>query len=182
MDGMDRVSGNAQAMRVAWSSLEAALETGRACSARALSKLLEIQENWVPAGAQNKDQPLGETMIKSLKIAVEMGGLLEAWLEALSATSEKTVTLVARPNREVPDRALLWQEIEEGVPLLNQMTASLEQAGCGITWATSQWSEVEIYLRGKQTLGKCGEVISQLRTLTQRKRAAWKLGNSSGEG
>jgi hypothetical protein len=163
LEGVDRISGNAQAMRAAWSSLEAAVETARGCSARALSKLWEIQGNGTQMGAQDKNRVLWETTNKLLKIVVEKSCRMEEWLEALSATSENAVARMARPNHEVPDGVLLWQEIEEGVPLLHQMTSSLEQADWGIAWVTSQWSETD--LEGQQTLGKYGEVMSQLRPL-----------------
>ncbi len=161
----DWVLGNAQAMRVAWSSLEAALEAGKGCSGQALSKLLEIQGNWAPEAAQDEDRSRGETMIQLLKSAVEKGGRLEEWLEVLAAKSDITVALVVKPNREVPDQALLWQEIEEGTPILDQMTSSLEQADSGIAWAASQWSQGEADVRRERTLGKCVEVMSHLRTL-----------------
>jgi hypothetical protein len=100
-----------------------------------------------------------EKMFKSLSATTDTGSKLEAWLEALATVSEASVTLLTRQNQGRADQTLQWQEIEEGIPLLQQMTSALEQADLNLAWSTSQWPE------GDQVVGKSGEAMSQLRTL-----------------
>ncbi len=62
---------NAQAMWIAWSSLEAAMETGRGCAARARAMHLEAREIWARAGPLDLRRPLMEKMFKSLSVTVD---------------------------------------------------------------------------------------------------------------
>jgi hypothetical protein len=104
-------------------------------------------------------------MFKSLSVTVDAGTKLEAWLEALATTSEASMTLLTRRNQEGGDQTLQWQEIEEGIPLLQQMTSALEQADSDLAWSFSQWPESERNQNGDQVVEKSGEAMSQLRPL-----------------